>query len=452
MQSRCNDAQKFNVLRQFLNSKNMKTFCILFAIFFLASNNVEGQIIRRLGKVAERSAQRTVERRVDREASKRTDEAIDEILGENKNESENKNSKRKSKNSEDADASTGSFELSEEGDDEVGFKRGNKILYQDDFSRDAVGDFPAKWNTNGSGEVKKLSGFDGKWFKITPNSVVNLETTKSFPPNFTVELDLIIPGGIPYRIVGIGLGEKPERLNYTLLRDKTYGVMIYSQQDRNYDKIAFGIADKQNYTWKHKDYKIPLNKIIKMAIEVNNHQRIRIFVDGKKMVDEPRAFRPELAKSLFLHAMIHGAKETNQNHFYVSNIVVAETGTDERSNVMKDLLETGTFTTNDIRFASGSDRIETTSAGILNEIGTAMKTAPQASFVITGHTDSDGSDAANQTLSEKRALSVKKYLVSNFGINESNLLTRGKGATEPVADNTIADGKAKNRRVEFKKL
>jgi outer membrane protein OmpA-like peptidoglycan-associated protein len=55
-------------------------------------------------------------------------------------------------------------------------------------------------------------------------------------------------------------------------------------------------------------------------------------------------------------------------------------------------------------------------------------------------------------LSKKRAASVKKYLLANYGIDDSRIETDGKGATQPVADNSTATGKAKNRRVEFLKL
>jgi outer membrane protein OmpA-like peptidoglycan-associated protein len=64
--------------------------------------------------------------------------------------------------------------------------------------------------------------------------------------------------------------------------------------------------------------------------------------------------------------------------------------------------ENGTFTTNDIHFASGSDKIEPNSANVLNEIGEAMKSASGTIFVIIGHTDSDGEEADNQILSDKR--------------------------------------------------
>jgi Outer membrane protein and related peptidoglycan-associated (lipo)proteins len=71
---------------------------------------------------------------------------------------------------------------------------------------------------------------------------------------------------------------------------------------------------------------------------------------------------------------------------------------------------------------------------------------------IVGHTDADGKDADNLILSKRRAESVKANLVKNFGIDASRLETDGKGASQPVDNNTTPEGKANNRRVEFIKL
>ena len=67
--------------------------------------------------------------------------------------------------------------------------------------------------------------------------------------------------------------------------------------------------------------------------------------------------------------------------------------------------------------------------------------------VILGYTDSSGSDAYNQNLSVRRAEAVKAYLASK-GINPARIYAEGKGKSNPVADNSTAEGRAKNRRVE----
>jgi outer membrane protein OmpA-like peptidoglycan-associated protein len=76
---------------------------------------------------------------------------------------------------------------------------------------------------------------------------------------------------------------------------------------------------------------------------------------------------------------------------------------------------------------------------------------PNAKFSVEGHTDSDGTNAFNQKLSEDRANAVKKALVEK-GINANNLTTAGFGETKPIATNKTKAGKAQNRRTEVKHL
>ncbi|MFT5714760.1 MAG: OOP family OmpA-OmpF porin, partial [Flavobacterium sp.] len=83
----------------------------------------------------------------------------------------------------------------------------------------------------------------------------------------------------------------------------------------------------------------------------------------------------------------------------------------------------------------------------LDAITNILKEYPNAKFTIEGHTDSDGSDAFNQKLSEDRANALKDAVVQR-GIKVDNLTTIGYGETKPVATNKTAAGKAKNRRTE----
>ena len=66
------------------------------------------------------------------------------------------------------------------------FVRGSQIIFQDDFENETAGSFPSKWNTNKSGEVKKLNGFANKFLKIADNAVVNIPLSQPLPQNFTL--------------------------------------------------------------------------------------------------------------------------------------------------------------------------------------------------------------------------------------------------------------------------
>lgn len=83
----------------------------------------------------------------------------------------------------------------------------------------------------------------------------------------------------------------------------------------------------------------------------------------------------------------------------------------------------------------------------LDVLAEKFKTMNTEVIIAVGHTDSIGSDAYNQKLSERRAQAVKAYLVSK-GVDAKRIYTEGKGEKQPIADNKTKEGRAKNRRVE----
>jgi len=101
-----------------------------------------------------------------------------------------------------------------------------------------------------------------------------------------------------------------------------------------------------------------------------------------------------------------------------------------------------------ILFDTGKATIKTQSAQVLADIINILNEYPTAKFTVEGHTDSVGSEKLNQGLSEKRALSVKDYLVEN-GIDEFRLSALGYGESKPIDTNNTRAGRANNRRVEI---
>ena len=84
----------------------------------------------------------------------------------------------------------------------------------------------------------------------------------------------------------------------------------------------------------------------------------------------------------------------------------------------------------------------------IKKLADFLKEFPKASGVIEGHTDSVGSKESNIKLSQRRADSVRGYLIKNFGIVPERLGAKGFGPTRPIADNKTSEGKQKNRRIE----
>ena len=101
-----------------------------------------------------------------------------------------------------------------------------------------------------------------------------------------------------------------------------------------------------------------------------------------------------------------------------------------------------------IGFESGCATIDPDSAGLLDRLIETALRCPTANIEIAGHTDADGEDAFNQTLSEKRAQAVTDYLV-RAGLPANRFTAMGYGSTQPVATNDTDEGKAQNRRIDF---
>ena len=102
-----------------------------------------------------------------------------------------------------------------------------------------------------------------------------------------------------------------------------------------------------------------------------------------------------------------------------------------------------------ILFDSGKASFQQQTYPVLEAITAILKEYPNSNFSIEGHTDSDGKDVANQTLSENRAAAVKNYLIEK-GIASSRLSSAGFGESKPIDTNKTKAGKANNRRVEVK--
>jgi OOP family OmpA-OmpF porin len=99
-------------------------------------------------------------------------------------------------------------------------------------------------------------------------------------------------------------------------------------------------------------------------------------------------------------------------------------------------------------FATASDRILERSFELLNEVALALRDFPTISVRIEGHTDSNGSDSYNLKLSQRRAASVRRYLMAQ-GIDGDRMISEGYGEERPIEDNRTSEGRAANRRVEF---
>jgi len=115
-----------------------------------------------------------------------------------------------------------------------------------------------------------------------------------------------------------------------------------------------------------------------------------------------------------------------------------------------ELLDTGLIRLNDVNFETGKWDILPESHGTLDAAGAVLAKWPQLRIEVGGHTDSRGSTARNQKLSENRAQAVKDYILARYpSLNPAQFTVKGYGESKPLATNNTELGMAKNRRVEF---
>lgn len=103
---------------------------------------------------------------------------------------------------------------------------------------------------------------------------------------------------------------------------------------------------------------------------------------------------------------------------------------------------------NDILFAIGSSELSAEARKTLTDLNTVLKKYPENIIIVEGHTDNTGTAALNQTLSEKRAKAVYDFLLGT-GLKTFKISYVGYGLNQPIADNSMEEGRAKNRRVNL---
>jgi OOP family OmpA-OmpF porin len=339
------------------------------------------------------------------------------------------------------------------------FIPGEKILAYDDFSGDAVGDFPPTWNTNSTGEVVNTSARDGHMLMLTKQGKFLPEFIKSLPDNFTLEYDVFCNNKFSYYSPALSIyfltgknGKEVFDGSFIMLQKRS-GVKFSVHPTDGLNNGGQGSTesfDNGESFLKNEINTMQFKSASGMrSVHISiwrQKQRLRIYLNEEKILDLPRAFPDEKNYSTALFEISGDMKE--QDRYLLSNLKFAAGLPDTRSKLLSD----GKFVTSGILFDVNSDRIKAQSYGVLKDIANVLAENASINVKIIGHTDSDGGAADNVSLSKRRAEAVKAELVKDFGIDASRLQTDGKGASEPIASNSTTQGKANNRRVEFLKL
>lgn len=339
------------------------------------------------------------------------------------------------------------------------FMSGEKVIVQEDFSQDELGDFPAKWNTNSTGELVNVEGTKGKWLSLSKDGIFLPEFITALPENFTFEFDLLTNTEFSFYSTNFNviIANLPVVKDFTkwgrFKHDEITGTEITfhpMNAGSSQGRTAFEIYEKDNHpTMKNEtntsQFFAKVNNYAKISIW-RQKQRLRVYMNEEKVWDLPRAMSAETAYNalFFAVAEFHQA----QDRYLISNLRLAVGAPDTRNK----LITEGKFVTTGITFDVNSAMIKPESYGTLKTIAQVLQDNADVRVKIIGHTDADGDDNSNLNLSKKRAESIKAILSSDFGINSSRMESDGKGESQPVGDNKTPEGKANNRRVEFLKL
>jgi len=308
------------------------------------------------------------------------------------------------------------------------FVPGNKVIFYDDMKDDEEGEFPYRWNLDrGVYEVVRLG--EEFWIMCTNEGSIRPKMPDApLPPQYTVELEFYDSG--------------PE---FSANCFDIYWV------DSNGQNIAV-FEEYGGHTVLKIRGKQLANKILSSKLTKGVHtirimatkRSIKCYVDEERVANVPKVenFNPVGFR------LYQRPYNDPKNPTLFRGFRFAEGGKSMR----EQLDETGKIITHGILFDTDSYTIKAESFKTLREIGKLLQDDPDLRLSIEGHTDSDGSDEHNLTLSQNRANSVRDYLIATYNIKPDHLEAKGWGESKPIDTNKTAEGKANNRRVELVKL
>ncbi len=305
------------------------------------------------------------------------------------------------------------------------FVPGQKVIFEDHFTNDQDGEYPAQWKLDrGQGVMNIINGVnaflltEGNYAMVSPR----MKTQYYLGDTFTIEFDFLMS-----KAGGFG----------PLLRFTSSKNAI----DLHIDGV--GNIDDGNvhasYPGDHKP-EVFRNKWHHVGIIYKNKQ-IKIYLDQYRVLVDPDS---KIITPAWVTFAGIGSKETP---IIFTNVRIAQGG---GMNIIGKKFTDAKIITHGINFDYDKATLKSESMGTLNMIQKIMTGDPDVKFEVGGHTDGDGDDAYNLKLSQQRADAVRNQLIT-MGINGDRLTAKGYGKTKPIDDNATEEGKANNRRVEFVK-
>jgi OOP family OmpA-OmpF porin len=310
------------------------------------------------------------------------------------------------------------------------FIPGDKVIFYDDLSGEELGEFPSRWRLDrGVFEIAKQGGKN--WILCTDEGSIRPKISIGpLPPKYTIEMEFYVKSG----------------------EAKSHWFFIKWYDDQDQEIGNFNIQDKHRTQLRLlsndlalKDLSAPLSGGIHTMRVMATQNTMKCYIDNERVANVPAV---EGFKPADFGVYMDPWKDEPDNPMLIGTFRYAEGG----KTLKQQLDESGKIVTHGILFDSGSDKIKGESYKTLADIGALLTDNPTLRLSIEGHTDSDGADDYNMTLSQKRAASVRDYLIANYKIAADRLESKGWGESKPIDTNDTPEGKANNRRVELVKL
>ncbi|MEM7105506.1 MAG: OmpA family protein [Bacteroidota bacterium] len=383
-----------------------------FNIFKNAKNKAENEVNKKVDKTIE-GVFNPKKKKKEKETPTPTETPADAPANTNPPESPNSNSDSNS-NSGNEDVKGNIEPAPELTAVKSDFVAGDKIIFEDDQAYEQMGEFPSKWDLDyGTIENAQFDGQNVIAFAST-GKIMPLMTKETYLTEvFTIEFDCYF-----HRVGNEG---------YTIHFDKISSIRV------NYNNAHFkGSMSKANSVgleagWRH----------VSLSF---NQRALKVYLNGERVLNIPNL--KEKPTKLLISALSHSASKGKPA--MIKNIRIAEGGVKLYDRLMSE----GKIITSDIHFDYNKATLKPTSLKEIRKIVDLMAEHPNLKISIEGHTDSDGSETSNQTLSEERAEAVRIAMI-NFGIAGERLTSKGLGESNPIDSNETHEGKARNRRVEF---
>jgi OOP family OmpA-OmpF porin len=309
------------------------------------------------------------------------------------------------------------------------FVPGDKVLFYDDFSRDEVGEFPARWGLE-SGVFEVVKQGNASYVMCSDEGYILPKLPAGpLPPRYTVELELYAKGP----------GHKGHWYHVEWLDADEQVIGDFTLQDNI--TTALHINGR---TLASKELPSEIGPGVHVMRVMATPTTLKCYVDHERVANVPavEGFAP-------VRLRVHMDPWTDEagNPMLARSLRFAEGG----KTLKQQLDETGRIVTHGILFDVGSAKIKAESYKTLADIGQLLADNPGLALSIEGHTDSDGTEADNLALSQNRAAAVRSYLMETYQTDGARLTAKGWGESKPIDSNDTPEGKANNRRVELVK-